>query len=314
MREKKARTRVGMLLLALAIDRWIGEPPNKAHPVVGMGKLIGALASRSPLGQRRELLYGCFLAGTSILLPTAMSVLGLRLIRLPMGRLLLDAWLLKTCFAYGALEDAVRAVEVRLDAGDLPGAREALQALVSRDRAELGPSLVAAAAIESMAENLSDSFVAPLLAYALAGIPGAIFYRAANTADAMVGYHGRYEYLGKASAKLDDALNLLPARWTALSLLLASGESAGEAWQTGKRDHARTESPNAGWPMATAAGALGISLCKQGHYVLNEGGRQPESGDIRRARLLCRHAAFLSSLLAVALTLAGGRLRPNLRT
>lgn len=314
MREKNATTRVGMLLLALAIDRWIGEPPNKAHPVVGMGKLIGALASRPPLGQRRELLYGCFLAGASIVLPSTASMLGLRLIPLPIGRLLIGAWLLKTCFAYRALEDAVRAVEVRLDVGDLPGAREALGAVVSRDRAELGPSLVAAAGIESMAENLSDSFVAPLLAYALAGIPGAIFYRAANTADAMVGYHGRYEYLGKASAKLDDALNLLPARWTALSLVLASGESAGEAWRTGKRDHVRTESPNAGWPMATAAGALGVSLRKQGHYVLNEGARQPESGDIRRARFLCRRAAFLSGLLAVAMTLPGGQRRPKLRT
>ncbi|NJN68054.1 MAG: cobalamin biosynthesis protein, partial [Chloroflexaceae bacterium] len=145
---------------------------------------------------------------------------------------------------------------------------------------------IAAAAIESLAENTSDSVVAPLLAYALGGLPGAFAYRAANTLDAMVGYRGRYEYLGKVPARLDDLLNLVPARLTALLIAAAAvgcSADAPQAWQVMWRDHALTASPNAGWPMAAVAGALGVRLEKMGHYCLNERGRAPTAADIRRA-------------------------------
>jgi adenosylcobinamide-phosphate synthase len=146
-----------------------------------------------------------------------------------------------------------------------------VKALVSRDAASLDCALLTSAAVESLAENASDSIVAPLVYYAVGGLPAALAYRAANTLDAMIGYHDEYEHLGKVAARLDDALNLLPARLTS-GLLLAAGALAGGDVPTGlaatRRDHARTASPNAGWPMSTMAGLLGTRLEKPGHYLL----------------------------------------------
>jgi adenosylcobinamide-phosphate synthase len=125
----------------------------------------------------------------------------------------------KPFFALRMLAEAGRSVRLALEHGDLLAARLALQSLVSRERSELTVELVGAAAIESLAENLSDSIVAPLLYYLLFGLPGAALYRLFNTFDSMIGYHGSYEYLGKAAARLDDVLNILPARITALLII-----------------------------------------------------------------------------------------------
>jgi adenosylcobinamide-phosphate synthase len=189
-------------------------------------------------------------------------------------------------------------VQRELEAARPDAARLDLAALVSRNTSRLDTPLLAAAAIESLAENASDSFVAPLLYYQLFGLPGAFAYRALNTMDAMLGYHGRYEFLGKVPARLDDAANLIPARLTALLLVIATrltGADARSAWDRLRRDHARTSSPNAGYPMSTMAGALGVRLEKVGHYRLNESGRAPEPRDIHRA------ARIVSCALALAL-------------
>jgi len=124
-----------------------------------------------------------------------------------------------------------------------------------------------------VAENTCDSFVAPFFYFLLLGVPGAIAYRVVNTLDAMVGYHGEYEYLGKFASRLDDVLNFIPARLTALLLVLAtflSGRGAPASWRVMLHDHAKTESPNAGWAMAAMAGGLGVQLEKVGHYRLGE--------------------------------------------
>jgi adenosylcobinamide-phosphate synthase len=220
-------------------------------------------------------------------------------------RLIAGAWLLKTCFAYRALEAAAGAVAEPLAADDLPAAREALLALVSRDRSKLGESLVSAAVVESLAENLNDGFVAPLLAYAFGGLPAAVFYRASNTADSMIGYRGEYEHLGKAAARLDDALSFVPARLTALLILAASGASLRGAWRALVRDYDKTPSPNAGWPMAAAAGALEISLRKPDSYCLNETAREPTAEDIYRGIFLIRRAAVLCAVLVLSVTVFG---------
>jgi len=161
---------------------------------------------------------------------------------------------------------------------------------------------VAAAAIESLAENLSDSFVAPLVAYALFGLPGAVAYRAVNTLDAMIGYRGRYEYLGKAAARLDDLLNLIPARVSAGLLLVAGAltraDVAGGIRVLG-RDRRATASPNAGWPMATMAGLLGVTLEKPGHYRLGDGPAAVAPSDIDRAWRIVAVAAALAAVVAV---------------
>jgi adenosylcobinamide-phosphate synthase len=158
--------------------------------------------------------------------------------------------------------------------------------IVSREVAELDEARVAAAAVESLAENASDSVAAPLLYYVAFGLPGAYLYRMANTLDAMWGYRGRYEFLGKAAARTDDLLNLIPSRLAALATVVscwAVGGSSPGAWVCARKDSARTASPNAGWPMAAMAGALGVRLEKVGHYALNAGGRSPEVADLRRA-------------------------------
>lgn len=291
------------LLLALTVDLAVGEPPARIHPVVGMGKLIEFLVRWAPAGPRRELAYGTLVVSVTTLLPALGAKILLGKLRAWPLRLLVEAFLLKSCFAYRALEEAGRSVAELLAGGDLPTAREELRALVSRDRSGLDESLVSAAAVESLAENLSDGFVAPLTAYALGGTPAALFYRAANTADSMIGYRGEYEYLGKAAARLDDSLNLLPARLTALLIVAASVTNCRRAWYRAQRDHAGTSSPNAGWPMAAIAGALDVALRKPKSYCLNEGARAPAAGDIRRAIYLVRKAAgfWVVALMVMAL-------------
>jgi adenosylcobinamide-phosphate synthase len=286
-------------LAALGLDLLIGEPAGRIHPVVWIGKIIRWLEAGAPRGPRSELLVGI---GVAAIPACAAALLGVVVGRVrPRGlRALLSVWLLKTTFSLRALLDASRSVEERLIADDLQGARDALRSLVSRDRSALDSTYVASAAVESVAENVSDSYVAPLFWFAIGGLPAALAYRAINTADAMVGYRGDFEYLGKASARTDDVANYVPARLSALALVAAAplvGSDASSAADVLRRDHARTASPNAGWPMAAAAGALGIWLEKVDHYRLGHG-REPAASDLRAARRLVLAAAGLCTVLA----------------
>jgi adenosylcobinamide-phosphate synthase len=260
---------------ALLIDRIIGEWPSAVHPVVWMGKVTIFLERLAPAkGRRRQLAWGAVIA---FLVPAifagASAILLASVARYPWVELLLAIWLLKSTFALRALADAARQVEGALGRDALSEARHGLRSLCSRDSSALAPSELVAATIESVAENASDSFVAPLLYYAVLGVPGALFYRAVNTLDAMIGYHGKYEYLGKVPARLDDLLNWLPARVTAFLLLFAGwlgGKRVRRGWSTWRRDAHTTESPNAGRPMAVMAGLLGVELEKMGHYRLGD--------------------------------------------
>jgi adenosylcobinamide-phosphate synthase len=220
----------------------------------------------------------------------------------PMLGVALGATLLKTSFSYRQLEQEATLVASHVAEDHIAAARTALKALVSRDTQALTSPQAASAAIESVAENLSDSFVAPLLYFMLFGVPGALAYRAINTLDAMIGYHGRYEFLGRSAAKLDDLANLIPARLTALLIVVAAacaGAAAGDAARIAARDHARTESPNAGWPMAAMAGALGLQLEKLGHYRLGDAGRECGAEAIRSTIGIARWTAALAFGLAL---------------
>ncbi|MFO8143238.1 MAG: adenosylcobinamide-phosphate synthase CbiB [Dehalococcoidales bacterium] len=157
---------------------------------------------------------------------------------------------------------------------NLDRARSALQALVSRDTSSLPRPLLVSAAVESTAESACDSFVAPLLFFLIFGVPGALAYRCVNTLDSMIGYHGKYEYLGKFPSRLDDVLNYIPARITAMLVVAAaffSGRDYRRSWRVAFGEHGQTDSPNAGWPMAAAAGAMGVRLEKVGQYRLGNG-------------------------------------------
>ena len=297
--------RTAVLLAAILLDVVAAEPPAAVHPVVWIGRTIRALERRAPRhGETTQFVYG---VAASTLVVGATGIAAGAVMRAPLPpslRLVSEVWLLKTTFAVRALLAAAEAVRRPLAHGALPDARAALQALVSRETADLTPELVAAAAIESLAENLTDSALAPWLAYAGGGLPAAAAYRALNTLDSMVGYRGRYEHLGKFAARGDDLVNLLPARLGALLIALAAplgGGSARRAWLTAIRHHGRTASPNAGWTMAAMAGALGVRLEKTGAYVLGDG-PAPDAADIRRAERIVGGALALGAAIAAALT------------
>jgi adenosylcobinamide-phosphate synthase len=214
---------------------------------------------------------------------------------------------LKPFFALRMLVEAGRAVRLSLEQQNLPAARHALQNLVSRERSQLTAELAGAAAIESLAENLSDSIVAPLFYYALFDVPGVAAYRLFNTFDSMIGYHDQYEYLGKAAARLDDVLNIFPSRITALLIIVLAplfGGNRLKAWQIWRRDARRTASPNAGHPMAAAAGALCLQLEKVGHYTLGDNEKAITTSSIRQAeQMVWRIGSLVVFLTALFKTL-----------
>lgn len=294
-----------VLAAALAIDVLFGELPAAAHPVVWMGRAARALERRLPRqGPRRQLLAGGLLA---LVVPLGFAAASAALLQLtrpwPLGQWLLEVLVLTAMFAARALGDAAREVGSALSAGKIERARFGLRSLCSRDPSGLSEAELVGATIESVAENASDSFVAPLLYYVLLGLPGAVVYRAVNTLDAMVGYRGRYEYLGKASARLDDVLNFVPARLTA-ALLLCAGALQGKDLRGGLftwwRDAATTASPNAGRPMAAMAGLLGVRLEKAGHYGLGEAREALCRQKIAESWRVVRVAFALTALLALA--------------
>ena len=215
--------------------------------------------------------------------------------------LVLEAAALKSALSLRGLIRAARSVAAALSRGELDTARARLGVhLVSRPTATLDAGEVASGAIESVAENLTDALLAPIVSYLALGLPGALAYRALNTADAMLGYReGELEYFGKFAARLDDAANLVPARLAALALVAAAGLRAPAAWTIMVRDHRRTASPNAGWTMSAMAGALGVSLTKPDAYRLGEG-RAPTAADIEHGVLLVARAAVLSVIAALS--------------
>lgn len=288
-------------LAALLFDLLYSDPPNRWHPVAWMGTLIARLRHSTPAGSSNaaKFFYGgaitCGGGALVWLLTWGVTWLSHRL-PLPLDWLV-QAWLLKMAFSLRGLHHAVYEVETALRCGDLPAARRLLSwHLVSRDTTQLNTAHIAGAAIASAAENTSDSVVAPLLWYAIGGLPAALLYRYVNTADSLLGYRdAEREWLGKIPARADDVLNLLPARLTALLFIVLRPR----AWSIWRRDARRTASPNAGQPMSAMAGALGVTLEKVGYYTLNAGARLPQADDIRRARRLLLAAAglFICALL-----------------
>jgi adenosylcobinamide-phosphate synthase len=296
--------------LAFLLDALLPEPPNAVHPVVWMGKCI-AFFERIGLGYgaRVQFAYGIVLAIGVPLFFAALAgaaAFGLRQLS-PAAYVIVGAVLLRSVFTVRGLGRVGRRVEAALAKGDIATARRNLRSLVSRETAQLSPSQAAGAAVESVAENTTDSFIAPWLAFGLFGLPGAFCYRAVNTLDSMIGYRGRHEWLGKASARLDDALNYFPARIAAL-LLLAAGAmrrlDVEQGWAVMRRDRRLTASPNAGWTMSAAAGLVGVALEKPGHYLLGKGLRESTARDIGTAVGLCYAVAILGAILAGGVTLA----------
>ena len=297
---------VGVVLLAVAIDLAFGDPPDRWHPVAWIGRALSAGRERLCDGSPTVLFVsgGALTLGVIALAALAGGLVALLGHTLGAAGVLVEAVALKSTLALRDLARAARGVSTALAAHDLAGARTQLGFhLVSRPTAALDASQVASGAIESMAENLTDAFVAPLLFYLVLGLPGALAYRALNTADTMLGYHdGPLEYFGKLAAKLDDLANLIPAPLAAVAIVAAAGNAARAAWWAMIRDHDRTASPNAGWTMSATAGALDLTLEKPGAYRLGHG-RPPTASDIDQSIRLIATASviFLAVVMLIRL-------------
>jgi adenosylcobinamide-phosphate synthase len=306
-----------ILALALLLDGTVGEYPAVLHPVVWIGRSIAAGLRLAPAsGWWRQFIFGALLT----LLIAACSA-GLTWLLLwsvashPLIGILVGAILLKASFALRELGRAAMGVLGALEAENLHKARRALSSLCSRDASELSPEELLAATIESLAENTSDSFVAPLFYYVLLGVPGAVGYRAINTLDAMIGYHGRFEALGKFSARLDDFANLIPSRLTALLFLMTGwlcGGSTTQGWRMLRRDGAKTPSPNAGRPMAVMAGLLDVQLTKKGVYSLGDAREALTPAKVRQAWRIVLAASGIMMILSCLALLAVTSFQGNL--
>ena len=268
-----------VLVLAIALDLTFGEPPNPMHPVVWMGKFIALLMKARVERIRSHITQ--FLYGVAVVLVTVgvFSAAAFFLLRWlagmsPVAYVLVGGVLLKTTFSLRGLHRAAEKVRDLLAKKKLPEARSAVLALVGRNTCELNEGQVVSATIESVAENSCDSFVAPLFFFLILGLPGAVAYRAINTLDNSIGFRGQYEYLGKFAARLDDLVNFIPARVTALLFVAASWMGRHDplnAWHIMLRDRGQTSSINGGWTMGAMAGGLGVKLEKVGHYKLGNG-------------------------------------------
>lgn len=279
------------ILFAVLLDLLFKEPPTRIHPVVWMGAFLRAVGKRLPGAPGSAFVAGsgAWLAGASLaggiafLLQTAISELG-RFGWVATGILL---WPL---FSLRMLHSEVLSVELALGRS-LDEGRARLSRLVSRDTSRLSATEVREAALETLSENLTDSIVAPLLWFAALGLPGVAVYRFANTADAMWGYRGDWEWKGKWAARADDVLNWIPARVAAMLVWVGSFDPRKLPEQA-----RATPSPNGGWTMGALALALGVRLGKPGVYVLNPEGRPPDADDFRRGW----RRVLAASLMAVA--------------
>jgi adenosylcobinamide-phosphate synthase len=301
------------LLLSLGIDA-LGEPPARVHPVVWMGWYL-RLKNRLLRASSRPWVQLALGAGFVLVGALACGVaawwLGHRLTLLPWpAATVLLALLLKPLFSLSALLKAGDAVRGALAAQNLPEARRLLGwHLVSRDTSELSESEVAGAAVASLAENLTDSVVAPLFYFAVFGLPGAAVYRFVNTADAVLGYRTpELEHFGKFAARTDDVLNFVPARLAAVllrfALTLYRVAPARLSWRQMLADRRRIPSPNGGWTMALTAAGLNVKLTKRGVYALNETGRDATPADIGYTQRLVKVTVALGAGLH-ALVLLG---------
>ncbi|MGY3528458.1 adenosylcobinamide-phosphate synthase CbiB [Bradyrhizobium sp. USDA 4452] len=309
----------GAMAVAMAVDALIGWPAwlfaRVGHPVTWLGWLIHLVDTAwnravDPPALRR--IAGIAAAILVIALATTVGWAVQSL--LPSGwiRLVLVGVLAWPLVALRSLHDHVAAVAHPLVSGDVAAARAAVAQIVGRDPATLDDAGIARASIESLAENASDGIVAPVFWGAVFGLPGILGYKAVNTLDSMIGHRTeRHEAFGWAAARIDDLANLIPARLTGVLFVLLAPKRP-QAWSCMLRDARRHRSPNAGWPEAAMAGALGVRLSGpriyHGHIAdepwLNEGARDPAAADILAGRKLYRYAMMLLAAAFVALALA----------
>ena len=310
-----------LTLLALLIELLVGYPYGLAraigHPVTWMGRLISFLENRFNRGfdpETRRRWGAVTMLVLLVVVGAAAFFTEVALLLLPFGLLAL-ALVASTLLAQRGLFVHVARVADALDEEGVAAGRESVAHIVGRDSADLDEAGVARAAIESLAENFSDGVVAPAFWMVLAGLPGAALYKAINTADSMIGHRSeRYRDFGRTAAQLDDLVNLPASRLSALLIVAAAyftkDASPSGAWWAIRRDAKHHASPNAGYPEAALAGALGLSLGGPRSYdgaqhegaFMGEGRREATAADIRAALELYSRADSL--LIAIVFVLA----------
>jgi len=283
-----------VFLLALLLEALFKEPPLKIHPVVITGKIVNTWQIFFPPQQRKSDLFFGTLA---LLLP-------LLILAVPayfFGNLLLAAFFCWSSFSILYFDAEITALLTCCENGNWEMARIKISGLVSRDTANLTNEEIMAAGIETTLENFSDAVTAPIFYFCLGGAAGAIAYRIINTLDAMIGYRGKYEYYGKIPARIDDLVNLIPARISALLIFIGGflqDLSLKNGWRIYLRDRYQTSSPNAGHTMALGAGLLEVQLTKKECYSLGDNLTPITPQKLRQARNLLRAGNLLVVLIS----------------
>jgi adenosylcobinamide-phosphate synthase len=319
--------RMIVLVLALCLDALIGDPPVLyallPHPVVLIGRAISLFDRR--LNRETRSTGARRVRGVITLVLLGLAALGIGLALSLVAAISQRGWILETVIvailvAQRSLYEHVLAVMLALQRGGIPAGRAAVSRIVGRDPEALDGFGVARAGIESLAENFGDGVVGPVFFYALAGLPGILLYKTVNTLDSMIGHKSpRYLAFGWASARVDDLLNLIPARLAGLLIALAAAfVSRGRplaAFRTMLRDARKHRSPNAGWPEAAMAGALDLALAgprRYGELVVDDpwlgsGRARATPADMRRALMVFMVACLIQLLIVAALALLKAR-------
>ena len=296
------------LWFSLVFDRFIGDPPNRYHPVAWVGRFIGwwgrpSLYSRKcqrGVGVILSLFTALLFAGIFLTIQSIITNFSGKITFIPV---IVTAFLLSFCMGWRSLEEHVARVRDGLMRSETEG-KEQVQMLVSRNTGDLSQEEVLSAAYESMAENLVDSIISPLFFFGLFGLVGAAFFRAYNTMDAMLGYKDERRRIGWFPARMDDLLNYIPARLTGALLLFwfATRGRFSQAWNAFCLDRKQRPGINGGIPMAIIAGGTGVQFQKRGVYTIGPGERTllEAGGDIQTA---VRAVTLLFALLYTALVL-----------
>jgi len=279
-----------VLAMAVLIDRVFGEPPDRFHSTVWIGRLCAVIQKRLS----NNVLHGFFLFLVVALIPSIVVFPLLQLAGETYLTIFLGALILKLQFSWKGLADYAMPVLEALES-DIEKAKEKLLFMVGRKTENLSEEGILSATIESIAEGTNDGVTAPLFFYVLfaalfgfpVGVTAAVFFRAASTLDSMVGYKKEgLDRIGFVSARADDLLNFIPSRITAILILFSAfllREDYKNAWKIFKRDRNITKSPNAGQPMSIVAGALGVKLEKVGHHILGDPLKGLQKSDVKRA-------------------------------
>lgn len=303
-----------IIVAAILWDMIFSEPPSLIHPTVWMGKFISGSWKIKPLNSKTgEFIWGFFIVIGGVIIFGSIPYLLIRFIPNSGNLLILfiSIPLFKVSFSLKYLFKSAREIRDELNEGNLIEARKLTSYhLVSRNTDLLSSEQISSCVIESVSENITDSFTSPLFFFLIAGLPGSWAYRFINTSDAMIAYRNdEFEWGGKFTAWCDSFLNFIPARLTALMIVLSSfiypGTSGKKSWKYLVRDCNITASPNAGWTMSAMAGALSIRLEKKNEYILGEGEDLPSADKIDIA-LRITSLSLLLTVIILILFFRGG--------